>query len=414
MIQSTVSSIAPETGLRSAPTFRAWQRSTVEHGLLPVVAVAGGRGKSTVARMVDAIVNAALLRSATWTNLGVELRGRRQRGEIGGWAVALSRLAESSLDIALQEMHWSTINAVGLPHASYPVIALTNLNGVSEHQPPSNGDAESLRGALRAASAAHHLGTVVASADDSGLYDAARTTQAQLVVTALARESPSPPRSPAGRGTGGLDRERLRAWRQFHQFAVVLPRERSRCAHSTAASSSKLPMHSPPLPLQARSASTTRPFARRLARFRTTADILPGSFNTYATGGYRVVIDSLAPSWHVRMLLRAVNPGNHRRQVTVIGDLDGLPSYDVREVGRLLGRHAGAIVLHSNQDPAADRRVPARNRRKRISADRDPSADRAPRAQPGVADCAGDDIALILTNVDPGAAIRAVERIAST
>ncbi|HYI25115.1 MAG TPA: hypothetical protein VD767_06865, partial [Thermomicrobiales bacterium] len=190
MIQSTVSSIAPETGLRSAPTFRAWQRSTVEHGLLPVVAVAGGRGKSTVARMVDAIVNAALLRSATWTNLGVELRGRRQRGEIGGWAVALSRLAESSLDIALQEMHWSTINAVGLPHASYPVIALTNLNGVSEHQPPSNGDAESLRGALRAASAAHHLGTVVASADDSGLYDAARTTQAQLVVTALARESP--------------------------------------------------------------------------------------------------------------------------------------------------------------------------------------------------------------------------------
>jgi len=413
MIQSTVSSIAPETGLRSAPTFRAWQRSTVEHGLLPVVAVAGGRGKSTVARMVDAIVNAALLRSATWTNLGVELRGRRQRGEIGGWAVALSRLAESSLDIALQEMHWSTINAVGLPHASYPVIALTNLNGVSEHQPPSNGDAESLRGALRAASAAHHLGTVVASADDSGLYDAARTTQAQLVVTALARESPVlRAHLQAGGQAVWIENDYVRGGSSTNSLSFCHVNDLE-CALNGSVQF-EVANALTAIAIASAVGIDHKTICEALARFRTTADILPGSFNTYATGGYRVVIDSLAPSWHVRMLLRAVNPGNHRRQVTVIGDLDGLPSYDVREVGRLLGRHAGAIVLHSNKD---QRRID--EFRRGIAANEFPpivihlpterrALNRALRT------VRADDIALILTNVDPGAAIRAVERIAST
>jgi hypothetical protein len=147
-----------------------------------------------------------------------------------------------------------------------------------------------------------------------------------------------------------------------------------------------------------------------LTGFLPSAEVLPGSFNSYQSGTLRIVIDTLAPSWHLRPILRAVNPGNQRRQVTVVGDLEWLPEGDVREVGRLLGRHAGAIVLHSNRDP---RRVDA-FRRGIAANDYPPIVIHLPTERRALnralRTVRGDDIALILTNADAGPATRAVQR----
>ncbi len=398
-----------EGGLRSVPSFRAWQANSVDRGLLPVVAIAGGRGKSTVARMVEAIVNQALLRAATWTNLGVELRGKRQRGEISGWALALSRLADSTLDVAIQEIHWSTINAVGLPPSSYPVIAMTNLAGVAEHAPIGNGTDDAIRGAYRASAAVHHRGVLVASADDPGLYDAARQTQARLVVTALSRESPILRHHLEMGGSGVWVEDDHVVGGELVDNVTICHVNDLACGHHGTAQ------------FQIANALTAIAIASAigidrattmaaLSVFLTTADVLPGSFNSYQAGNLRIVIDTLVPSWHLRPLLRAVNPGNHRRQITVIGDLDGLPADDVREVGRLLGRHPGAIVLHSNRD---SRRVDA-FRRGIAANDYPPIVIHLPTERRAInralRTVRGEDVALFLTSTDAGAATRAVQR----
>ena len=59
-------------------------------------------------------------------------RGERQRGELGPWSRALTRLAAGGLDIALQELDWATIPTAGTPGAKYPIVAVANLCANSE------------------------------------------------------------------------------------------------------------------------------------------------------------------------------------------------------------------------------------------------------------------------------------------
>src|SRR5690606_24101076 len=113
-------------------SFRSWQRDSVLNGSLPMIGIAGTRGKSTVLRLVEEMLVTMHLRRATWTDLGVQIQGRRQRGEIAGWRHALTRLSEGSIDVALQELDWATVNAAGLPAGTYPVLVLTGLRDLAE------------------------------------------------------------------------------------------------------------------------------------------------------------------------------------------------------------------------------------------------------------------------------------------
>ena len=345
----TVSTWAPESisSLRSAATFRSWQRDTTELGLLPVIAVAGGRGKSTVVRMLDAIFQRAHLRTATWTNLGVEIRGRRQRGELSGWSLALSRLAESSIDVAIQELHWSTINAVGLPRESYPVVAVTNLHGSLEAPLRLDHSSTPFRSAQRIANAVHQQGVLLVNGDDPALIDATSPGNATIAMSSFAFESPML-REHLGNGGSGiwLSKATIRIGDENESHDLCQVESLPACIGGDA-------------PFQIANAMTAASTAfalgvdsativAALGDFETTPDILPGSFNVFRTGAFRAIIDVASPSWFLRPLLRAVNPLNSRRLITVIGDVEHLPEDDVREVGRLLGRHHGAIVTHSN------------------------------------------------------------------
>ena len=82
-------------------------------------------------RALEAIFRAGGYRLATWTDSGVEIESERQRGELGPWSRALTRLAAGGLDVA-QELDWATVPTLSAPGVKYPVVAVANLCGNSE------------------------------------------------------------------------------------------------------------------------------------------------------------------------------------------------------------------------------------------------------------------------------------------
>lgn len=396
--------------LRIAPNFRSWQRDTISQGILPVIAVAGIRGKSTVVRMLDAIFLAARLRTATWTNLGVEIRGRRQHGELSGWSLALSRLAESTIDVAIQELHWSTINAVGLPEATYPIAILTNMLGSShDSNPRSDHIDQDKRAGLRMIQAVHQDGLVIMNGDDSALYQLSSESGSAIAITALSGESPAFRHHLQEGGSG--------AWQQDGR--CLLGDQNARLMIGEVSDFPVAMQGAAPGQITNLLTAASAAYAvgvdlptivGALRRFYIDPATLPGSFNMFEKGSFRACIDRVGSSSTLRSLLRTVNPGNKRRQITVVGDLASFPLADVHEIGRLLGRHHGAIVVHSNTVPEVIDQF-----RRGIAANDYPpiviylTTER--RALNRALKTAGsDDVLLVLSEGDPGVAIRALTR----
>jgi UDP-N-acetylmuramyl tripeptide synthase len=390
------------------PSFRAWQRHVLGLGLLPVISVAGDRGKSTVIRLLDAIFTRAGLRTATWTDLGVEIRHRRQRGEISGWSLALNRLAEGTIDLAIQELHWSMINTVGLPPSSYPLVGITNL--FPGHDGPDfDGHESAIKGTMRAMAAVHPQGSLVIGADEFALYDAAESVPGELIVTALSPESPGLRRHLASEGAGfWVDHGEIVGGAAGHASAISPVDKLPFCLHGASTFLTSSALEAAALAMAVGVDPPT--IGTALASFSTTDDILPGSFNTYSVNGYRIVIDRLSNSAHLRQVIRAINPGHQRRQISVINDLGQLPSMHIAEFGRMLGRHAGVVILHSNEDASrleAFRRGVAANEFPPLFASL-PTERRAINRALKLA--RPEDAILLLTGEDPGPVIRAIRR----
>src|SRR5215210_975632 len=112
--------------------FAEWRARLDRERVAPVIAVAGSKGKTSVLRAVEAIFRAGGYRFATWTDRGVEIEGDWQRGELGPWSRALTRLTAGGLDIAFQELDWATVPTIGAPGTKYPIVAIANLCANSE------------------------------------------------------------------------------------------------------------------------------------------------------------------------------------------------------------------------------------------------------------------------------------------
>ena len=59
-------------------SFTEWRTWVTTAGLQPVVVIAGSRGKTIVAKILEAILQSAGLRVATWSSHGVDIEGVRQ------------------------------------------------------------------------------------------------------------------------------------------------------------------------------------------------------------------------------------------------------------------------------------------------------------------------------------------------
>lgn len=402
------SMIATEIPAQSASSFRAWQRDTFARGILPVIGITGGRGKSTVIRMLEAIFSQAHLRTATWTDLGIEIRGRRQRGEISGWSTALSRLSEGTIDVAIQELHWSTINAIGLPAGSYPVVGITNTSADVDTD-GANGDDPAIRAALKAMQAAHADGCLVVNGEAYPLIDRLNLVPTRALLAAHSIDAPGLRRHLAHGGSGAWIHDKVMVIGTESQTRRILP------VHAIPSSLGGAAQFEISSALIAASIGAAvgidlKTVADGLRTFQSDDVQLPGSFNVYDMHGYRAVVDSIAPSSHLKTVLRAINPGNRRRQIAVIGDLSQLPEADIHEVGRLLGRSPGAIIVHSNEEHDLIQQF-----RKGIAANDYPplvvylTTERRALNR-ALKTVRTDDVMLVLTGDDPGPANRMLKR----
>ena len=331
------------------PSFRTWQRECHGNGILPVVGISGARGKSTVLRLLESMLLASHLRTATWTDGGVEIRRRRQRGELSGWMTALTRLVDLSIDVALQELDWATVNAVGLPPGSYPAMAISGITSPADAGRGPNATEAALRAARRVVHAVHPNGFIVVSAADYQALELVANVDATVVLASLSSESPPLRRHLEDGGMAAWVRNGTIVFGDSEgQIRLCSVTEVPLTLNGEAAFNVSNVLIAVALAL---CMGLDRPsILNALRSFRPTWEILPRSLNLYEGPRYRAVVERLGPAAALRPVLKAANPGHQRRQVTVVGDLRALPSGEVIQVGRLLGRYHGAIVLHSDQD----------------------------------------------------------------
>lgn len=331
-------------------SFEAWHEAIFANNRLPIIGVAGTRGKSTVVRLLDAIFTNAGLRTATWTDLGVEIRGRRQTGELGPWSRVFTRLQTGTLDIAIQELDWPTVHAVGLPRDMYPVMAVTNLC--------ANNDACLVHEQTAIAIKAHHKilnavspsGVLVLNGEDYAVAGSELSTDAPIILVARSRETPLLRTHLAAGGTA--------VWVEGDRLQVGTDQE-----HETMGAVSDLSFAlGGRVAFAVHNALTAAAIARAvgipasviaktLAHFTFPVTRLPGSFNVARVNGGIVVVDRPTMPWFLRPILRAmghVHDPEVGRLITVVGNMTGVEDEDLVEIGRMIGRASDAIVMHSH------------------------------------------------------------------
>lgn len=330
-----------------APDFAAWRSATIAAGLQPVVAIAGLRGKTSVLRLLDAIFQRAGIVTATWSTSAVEIAGKPQRGEIGPWRQALDAIERGDVGVGIQELDWATVHAAGLPAGSYPIVVLTNICG-NDNACLIHREAILARKALpRVMQAVSRAGALVINAEDHLLVDATHAMPEQpAVLFGISRLTPLLRLHLAGGGVG--------AWRD----GEVL-----RLGDRTAAESIA---HLPGLAYALDGDATfqignilaaiaiarhcgipTATIDAALHDFSPPAHRMAGTFTLVQWRGARIIIDRSDPSWFIRPVMRAIRQHGHGSLYVTTGRMDRVPFDDLEEVGRMLGRDAAAIVIHT-------------------------------------------------------------------
>jgi cyanophycin synthetase len=262
---------------------------------------------------------------------------------------------------------------------------------------------------MRASAAVHGDGVLIIHVDDYTLMEATRDATCTSIVTALSIDSPGLRRHLEHGGSGAWVEDKTIVLGDTEKHESLVQTKSIPCGLGGAASfevSSAMIASA-----MASSVGIDREtIASALTQFHATDELLPGSFNVFEVDGYRAVVDMASPSWHLKALLRAINPGGRRRQITVLGDVSKHPATDLQEAGRILGRYPGAIILHSNTDPDLVDLL-----RKGIAANEYPplvvylpTERRA--INRAIKTARPDDVVLFLTDRDPGPATRAVRR----
>jgi UDP-N-acetylmuramyl tripeptide synthase len=334
-------------------SFSEWRQKLRTGGAVPIIAVAGSRGKSTVIRVLDTIFRAADLRTATWTAMGVVSRGRRPRGELGPWSRAIERLAESRLDVAIQELDWSTVRAVGLPKGVYPVLAVTNVC-VNNDQCMIHDEARRAMMALPSVlQAVHPSGALVLNGEDYAVSGEEVHSPAPTILVAQSHENPLIRAQLRHGGTavwvengeiliGATDR--AVALCRVDSLPIALGGEATfQLTNVMVAASAANAIGIPPEVIR-----------DALAGFMPNPMDLPGSFNLIEAGGVKVIVDRPDPSWFLRPVMRVVRDIPRHRLITVAGQFTSAPVSDLQEIGRLVGRVSSAIIVH-NQESDGER-----------------------------------------------------------
>jgi cyanophycin synthetase len=331
-------------------SFRDWRARLDRDHIAPVIAIAGSRGKTSVLRAVESVLLAAGLRFATWTDQGVEIEGERQRGELGPWSRAITRLGAGGLDIALQELDWATIQALGAPDGAYPIVAVANLCANNEACLITTETVLAMRALARIRRSASPTGRLILNAEDFAVADdTASEDSADRYLVGMSPDTPVLRRHLTLGGDACWVSGSTIVTQEDSVPTDVVDVHGLHWAQDGA------------IPFSIQNALMATAIARGcglshqliatgLANHQARPETMPGSFNVFDTGSATVVVDRPMAPWFLRPVVRAaanLGPGHHMR---VIGPMPDIATEDLIEVGRLLGRNGGAMVAHGHWD----------------------------------------------------------------
>jgi cyanophycin synthetase len=310
---------------------------------LPIVAIAGTRGKSTVSWLLSEILEAERFRIGLWTTTGVFRNGDHLVGELGPWSEVMSGLARGELDVAIQELEDPVVTGVGLPEHTYPLAAISSLCGNNDECLISS---EAAQGALAqhiVARAVRPDGFLVLNADDQAVLSAAAETEASVTLFALHPDNPTLRRHQEEGGSAvWLEDDQLIVSHDGHQQAIA---DVSTATFTLEGSltfqlqnllcASALAWHMGVDPDSIASGINT---------FQPDVELMPGSCNIFRFQGSTILLDSARHVWTVRSLIRGIRDSAFHRTVVVTDCFPHLNEDQTQEVGRLIGRVADVVV----------------------------------------------------------------------
>lgn len=334
-------------------SFRTWRASVIRSGQLPIVGVAGLRGKTAVIQLVDHILTTAGHRTALWTSNGVEIAGVRQESELGAWQDVVRQLVDGNVSVALQELDAATVLATGLPNDFYPLLSVTNICWNDELCQLHREGQLAIKAMPRILGAVSHSGALVANGEDFTLFDAIRSTgPVPTVYFALNRNVPLIRQHVALGGIatwrdGAVIRSGKDADAPVISSTPELPYTLSggasfQISNVLAATSLALLMGVQPADIE-----------RALLTYDPNPEKTPGTMAVIRKNGFTVIIDRTDPSWFMRPVLRGIRAVSKGRLFVVTGRMESVPMGDIPEVGRMLGRDADALILFDHEsDPS--------------------------------------------------------------
>ncbi len=327
--------------------FADWRARLDRERVAPLIAVAGSKGKTSVLRAVESILRLGGYRFASWTDRGVEIEGEHQRGELGPWSRALTRLAAGGLDIALQELDWATVPTVGAPGAKYPIVAVANLCANSEACFFTSETAQARRALQLIKSSIAPAGRLVLNADDFAVSDDSGGSEDldHRYLVGISSDTPV------------LRRHILRGGDACWVESGTVTIRESDLTQSIADVRQMPSTRDGTIPFAVQNALIATAIARScgiperqiaagLAAHETRPESMPGSFNVFDLGSAAIVVDRPMPSWFLRTSLRASANLGSGRQIRVAGPMIEISTDDLAEVGRLLGRNGGVLIAH--------------------------------------------------------------------
>jgi cyanophycin synthetase len=316
---------------------------------LPIVGVAGTRGKSTITWLLNAMMTAAGHRTGLWSTSGVFIEGRQQVGELGPWSEVVKRLLAGELTLGVQELETTVVTGVGLPESTYPLAVISTLCGNNDECLIS---AEAIRGAIAqriVARAVRADGNLVLNADDIAVLEAAEYSDAAITLFAL---NPGNPTLRAHLGDGGfgvwLAGDSIVAGDAFQNRVIMTLADAPFTLDGSLSFQVQNLLSAVALALHLGLPEDAIVDGARA--FDPSPDLMPGSCNVMRRSGYTILLDAAQHVWTVRSLVRGIRDSVFRRCIVVSGSFPHLQVDQTTDIGRLLGRVADVIVTYSAPD----------------------------------------------------------------
>jgi hypothetical protein len=344
-------------------SFREWRNWAATAGLQPVVVIAGSRGKTIVAKVLESILQVEGLRVATWTSHGVDIDGVRQNGELGPWTEVEAGLESGKIDVGIREVDWATASTLATG-PRIPLLAVTNICANREDCVIA-GDAKLADAAMPALlTTVVNQGWLVLNGEDLAVAADLSGTPHNRMLVGLGLDGPVT--------EAHLEKSSNLAWLASEQLVVahrgrvneLVNRDELSFALDGVANFMVFDA------LMAASLATvmgvdTESIRMGLRNYANDPNSIPGSFNLFASGNSALILDTPSASWHLRPVLRALRDFHRTRMLTVLSGLRGTGQADVPEVARLVGRISDILLVCDDDPGDADRiaRIPEGARR---------------------------------------------------